>query len=147
MLLSGKYPNPSDKVKQLSTSFGSDLVYAVSCGKIKPLKQILLPFAVKSLTGMIHALNGLGHSVSYSNGLGHSVSYSQLGEIDTSLCLQKLTLSVGNIALPSNIQNIIFSILAWDNIDRLEETISGKGTPNRVPNSLDLSKLSYSFNN
>ena len=121
MLLSGEYQNPSDRVKRLTTSFGSDLVYSVSCGMIKPLKKILLPFAVKSLTGNVELIHAL-------NRPGHSVSYSKLEEIDTSLCLQKLALSLDNIALP----RYHFSTLAWDNIDWLEEIISGKGTSYRV---------------
>ena len=36
------------------------------------------------------------------------------------------------MALPSNIYQGIFTTLAWDNIDRLEETTSGEGTSHRV---------------
>ena len=36
------------------------------------------------------------------------------------------------IALPENVQLYINTALAWDNIDRLEETLSGAGTSNRV---------------
>ena len=52
-------------------------------------------------------------------------------EIDTALCLQKLS-SESGIALPANIHPGILTNLAWDNIDRLEETVSGKGTSHRV---------------
>ena len=55
--------------RELVTAFGSDLVYAVTHGRIKPPKHVLLPFAVKSLTGnkeLVHTLNRLGHSVLYS---------------------------------------------------------------------------------
>ena len=62
----------------------------------------------------------------------HSISYSQVEEIDTALCLQKLALSGCKVALPRNIQPSVFTTLAWDNIDRLEETISGEGTSHRV---------------
>lgn len=116
---------PSERVKRLTTSFGSDMVYAVSCGRIKPPKQLLLPFAVKSLTGnteLIHTLNRLGHSV----------SHSQVQEIDTALCLQKMELSRDDTPLPTNIYPNVFTTLAWDNIDRLEETVSGAGTSHRV---------------
>ncbi|CAB1426990.1 unnamed protein product [Pleuronectes platessa] len=49
-LLTGdfKCTKPSEKVKRLATSFGSDLVFAVTAGNVKPAKHILLPFAVKS---------------------------------------------------------------------------------------------------
>ena len=60
-LLSGEREcsNPSERVRRLSTSFGNDLVYAVSCGKNKPPKQMLLPFAVKSLTGSVELIRTL----------------------------------------------------------------------------------------
>ena len=126
-LLSGECEcsNPSERVRLLSTSFVNDLVYAVSCGKNKPPKQILLPFDVRSLTGNVELIHTL-------NRLGHSISYSQVEEIDTALCLQKLALSGCEVALPRNIQPSVFTTLAWDNIDRLEETISGEGISHRI---------------
>jgi len=53
-------------------------------------------------------------------------------EIDTALCLQKLALSTDDVAIPSNIYPSVFTTLAWDNSDRLEETVSGEGTSHRV---------------
>ena len=94
--------NPSERVQRLTKSLGSDLIYAVSCGKNKPRKHILLPFAVKSLTGNVELIQIL-------NRLGHGISYSQLEEIDTALCLQKLALSVGDVAMPGNIHPSVFS--------------------------------------
>ena len=115
----------SQRVHRLLQSFGQDIVYAVTCGKIKPCKHIIVPFSIKSLTGNVELINIL-------NRLGHSVSYSQMEEIDTALCLQKLSSSESDTALPANIHPGIFTTLAWDNIDRLEETVSGKGTSHRV---------------
>ena len=66
------------------------------------------------------------------NRLGHSVSYSQVEEIDTALCLQKLSQSEGGVAVPRNIHAGVFTTLAWDNIDRLEEKSSGGATSHRV---------------
>ena len=66
------------------------------------------------------------------NRLGHGVSYSQVEEIDTALCLQKQAASEDGIPLPQNIKPGQFKTLAWDNIDGLEETISGEGTTHRV---------------
>lgn len=113
----------TSRVQRLVDSFGQDIVYAVTCGKTKPPKHVVLPFSVKSLTGNVELIGIL-------NRLGHSVSYSQMEEIDTALCLQKL--SGTNPALPSNISHGVFTTLAWDNIDRLEETLSGEGTSHRV---------------
>ena len=64
-----------------------------------------------------------------SNRCGHGIAYSQLEEINTALCLQKLAATSRNeVPLPDNIN----TTLAWDNIDRLEETLSGEGTSHRV---------------
>ncbi|CAH1268815.1 Hypp3998 [Branchiostoma lanceolatum] len=48
-------------------------------------------------------------------------------EISAALCLQKLACTDGDILLPSNLHHQVFTTLAWDNIDRLEETLSGVG--------------------
>ena len=67
------------------------------------------------------------------NRCGHGMSYSQIEEINTALCLQKLALTPENsIPLPGNIKPHISTTLAWDNVDRLEETLSGEGTSHRV---------------
>ena len=48
-------------------------------------------------------------------------------------CLQKMALTPDNeVPLPENIQAHVNTTLAWDNIDRLEETLSGAGTTHRV---------------
>ena len=67
------------------------------------------------------------------NRCGHGIAYSQIEEINTTLCLQKMAMTPNfEIALPENIQLYINTTLAWDNIDRLEETLSGVGTSKRV---------------
>ncbi|KAI8521965.1 hypothetical protein Bbelb_017190 [Branchiostoma belcheri] len=126
-LLTGgvNYADVSQKVERLVTSFGYDLVYAVSQGKVKTPKHITLAFSVKSLTGNVELVQLL-------NRLGHSVSYTQMEEISTALCLQKLSNTDGDVPLPSTLRNQAFTTLAWDNIDRLEETVSGGGTSHRV---------------
>ena len=61
------------------------------------------------------------------------VSYSQLEELNTAMCLQKLAATPENIVpLPENMKPYISTSLAWDNIDCLEETLSGEGTSYRV---------------
>ena len=126
-LLTGKTDcsQSSERTERLTNSLGSDLVYAVTGGKVKPPKHIMLPFAVKSLTGNTELIRTL-------NRLGHGISYTQVEEIDTALCLQKLQRCQSSVALPSNIYQGVFTTVAWDNIDRLEETISGEGTSHRV---------------
>ena len=59
--------------------------------------------------------------------------FIKLDENDTALCLQKLVTGLNHrVALPASIKPYVFTNLAWDNIDRLEETLTGKGTSHRV---------------
>ena len=117
---------PSNRVTNLITSFSQDVIYAVTCGRQKPPKHWMLPYAVKTLTGNIEVIQIL-------NRLGHAVSCSQLQENDTALCLQKMASSMNEqTILPASIKPYVFTNLAWDNIDRLEETLTGKGTTHRV---------------
>lgn len=128
-LLTGNPKNeePSNRVITLVQSFSQDIIYAVSCGQQKPPKHVLLPYAVKTLTGNVELIRTL-------NRLGHGISYSQLEENDTALCLQKLAAisTSQHPTLPTSIQPYVFTNLAWDNIDRREETLTGKGTTHRV---------------
>ena len=64
---------------------------------------------------------------------GHGIAYPQLEEINTSLCLQKLTSTSQNeLPHPDNIRPFISTTPAWDNIDCLEETLFGEGTSHGV---------------
>ena len=127
-LLTGKKQWPEEdchpRVQRLMKSFAQDLMFGENKGKIKQPKQILLPYAVKTLTNNVELIQML-------NRCGHGIAYSQLEEINTALCLQKMA-STSEIPLPDNIQPHVSTTLAWDNIDRLEETLSGEGTSDRV---------------
>ena len=121
-LLTGNTEIPTEyphRVRRLVNSFGQDIIYGVTGGRQKPPKQILLPYAVKSLTNKVELIQRV-------NRCGHGIAHSQIEEINTALCLQKMALT------PDNIQAHINTKLAWDNIDRLEETLSGAGTSHRV---------------
>ena len=112
----------SERVQRLVNSFGKDLVFGVTCGQVKTSKNILLPHAVKSLTNNVEPIQII-------NRCGHGMSYSQIEEINTALCLQKLASTPENsIPLLGNIKPYISTTLAWDNVDRVEETLSGEGT-------------------
>jgi len=103
--------SPAHRISTLVQSISQDIIYAVTCGKHKPPKHLLLPYAVKTLTGNVEIIRML-------NKFGHGVSYSQLEENDTALCLQKLATSLNrSVVLPASIQPGIFTNLAWDNID------------------------------
>ena len=63
------------------------------------------------------------------NRCAHGIAYSQIEEISIALSLQKMALTPDNeVSLPENTQAYVNTMLAWDNIDKLEKTLSGAGT-------------------
>ena len=119
-------PSSTVRVQSLVKSFSQDIVYKVTKGKIKPPKQVLLSYGVKTLTGNVQL-------IPIFNRLGHGVSYSQLEENDTALCLDKMAAAINESAILSDtIRPNVFTNLAWDNVDRLQETLTGGGTSHRV---------------
>ena len=127
-LLSSESSKPEQiaKTGRLVSSIAADCIHAITAGRIKPAKHILLAWAVKTLTGNVELIKIL-------NRLGHAISYSQLEELDTALCLQKIASSdKDDIPLLENFLPCIPTTLAFDNIDRLEKTLSGAGTSYRV---------------
>ncbi|KAL8567726.1 hypothetical protein ACOMHN_009034 [Nucella lapillus] len=117
---------PSTRNRILIDSFTQDIVFAVSHGQQKTPKHFLLSYGVKSLTGNVELIKTL-------NRLGHGVSYEQLEENDTALCLQKLADAINKrVIFPTSIQPYVMSNVSWDNIDRLEATLDGRGTSHRV---------------
>ena len=117
--------NMSNRMQLSVQSICQDIIYATTRGHQKPSKHILLPYAVKTLTGNVELIQML-------NRLGHGISYHQLEEIETALCLQKLAAGSQSPVLPAALQPTVFTNVAWDNIDRLEETLTGEGTSHRV---------------
>jgi len=116
----------SSRSYRITHSLAQDIVYHVSTGRNKQPKHILLPWAVKSITGNTETIRLL-------NRLGHGISYTKLEELETALCLEKLWMEEhSGTALPSGIFPHVPTVLAFDNIDRLEETLSGAGTSHRV---------------
>ena len=101
-------------------------MYNATRGAIQTPKHFLLPYAVKTLTRNKEIIQFLCR-------LGHGRSYPQLEENDTALCLHKINLAENeSTILNTGLKSQVFTNLAWDNIDRLEETLSGKGTTHRV---------------
>ena len=91
-------------------------------GQMKTAKHVLLSYGVKSLTVNVELIQLL-------NRLGHCMSYSQIEENNTALCLQKLAASLNQaVVFPEAINPYQFTNLAWDNIDRLDKTLSVAGT-------------------
>ena len=63
------------------------------------------------------------------NRCGNGIDYSPIKEINIALCLQKMALTPDNeVPLSENIQAYVNAMLAWDDIYKLEETLSGAGT-------------------
>ena len=128
-LLSGECDTTagSSRTHRLVSSVAQDIIYKVTSGRVRPAKHVLLPWAVKSTTGNVEL-------VKIMNRLGHGISYTKLEEIDTALCMTKLdTQKDGDGAiLPTGTFPSVPTVLAFDNIDRLEETLSGEGTSHRI---------------
>ena len=95
-------------------------LYAVTNVKIKTPKSILLPTMIKSLPNNTELINVL-------NRLGHSISYSTLMESQTENAFQILDYQLrSGCIIPKECQADSFTIFVADNIDRNEETLSGK---------------------
>ena len=95
------------RTHHLMLSLGQDLIFAVSGGRQKSLKHNLLPYAVKSQTNNADLIQIL-------NRCGHEVAYSQLEEIISALCLQKMAATPGNeVPLPENSSPLLILYLAW----------------------------------
>jgi hypothetical protein len=108
-------------VQRQIMSFGQDLIYAVSKGRQKTPKHVALPLTVKNLTGSKEVITLL-------NRYGHGMSYEQVLLVETRLAEKQLEEEVNDVVLPKVVQPNVFSTFCWDNIDLLEETLSGKGT-------------------
>ena len=117
--------NPTQQSLLHVDSIAQDIVYAVSGGSQVPPKHILLPVAVKSLTGNVELIRIL-------NRLGHGMSYTNVEENETALCLLKISGAANEVMLPENILPHLFTTLAWDNINQIEETLKEEGTTHRV---------------
>ena len=60
------------------------------------------------------------------------MSYTKVEENETALCLLKISGATDEVMLPENMLPHLFTTLAWDNIDQIEETLTGEGTTHGV---------------
>ena len=82
-------------------------------------KSILFSCQIKELKNNVEL-------VSTANRLGHGISYSVLQSLLTEVAYQRIeNINENEIVLPENCLKETFTILVEDNIDRLEETLSG----------------------
>lgn len=107
--------------RRIVLSLAQDLSYNVSHGRQKTPKHVALPLTVKNLTGSREVITLL-------NRYGHGISYDQVLEIETRLGENHLEAQEHGVVLPSVVSPNVFSTFCWDNIDLLEETLSGRGT-------------------
>ena len=120
-LLGGREES-SAHVNRLALSIAQDIITAVSVGAIKTAKHVLLPWVIKTLTGNVELIKII-------NRLGHGCSYTALEEIDTAVCINKVAnVDSDSVSLPSKVNPAVPTVLAFDNIDRFEESLSGGGT-------------------
>ncbi len=110
----------SDKKERTIRSISSDIVYAVSDGRVKPAKHLQLGLALKNLCGSKKVVSIINH-------LGHCVSYNVAIELETELTY---TVSKENILIPAefNLNSQYATGLAFDNYDRFVETHNGRDT-------------------
>lgn len=88
----------SPRIQHLFESIGQDIVYEGVRGQLKPPKHFMLPYAIKSLTGLVELIGMISR-------LGHGVSYTQAEELETALCMQKLESQRDeSVAIPEQIQ-------------------------------------------
>lgn len=87
--------------------------------QIKPPKQILLRYAMKTLKTR-HDLNSSKCLIFVAT----ESPISSARKSAPSLCLHNLASTSSDIPLPDIIQPHVSITLAWDKIDRLEETLS-----------------------
>ena len=96
-------------------SFAQDLIYAESNERITLPKLLLLPSIVKALTDNTEFI--------ILNKLGHGMSYSLLMEAKTENTYKIYEQARYN---PKKYKKDTLTIIVADNIDRNEETLSGK---------------------
>ena len=109
--------NPTnDQLRLLSVC--QDIVYLTTKGKVQTPKAMVLGCALRHITGSSHVLrliHGLGHCSSYDSVVRHETS---LAEAHT----------LADTKVPLGFSKGVPTIAIWDNIDWLEETVTGAGT-------------------
>jgi hypothetical protein len=121
VLLCGKNDSTvSNKTQRLVNSFGQDLCHAVTNGRLKLPKHLLLGMTLRHMTGSAEILTLMNH-------FGHCQSYSQILELETAMCNSTVGRE-NSIPAPISPTNNIITHLCWDNFDLNEETPSGSGT-------------------
>ena len=109
----------SSRHARLRHSLAQDIVYIITKGRIKTLKSVLLPYIIKQLTNNTELINTIHR-------LGQGVSYSILTEMHTENEYNIQDNQQEDVILPLDRRKEAFTKYVAGNIDRKEETLSGK---------------------
>ena len=127
-LLTGRLSESNSlRANHLKQSYGQDIIYGVSNGRIKTPKSILLPSCIKSLTNCTELINIVCR-------YGHGISFTILEELETEYAInliQDAQIDPNFVFIPEELVPDTPIITVWDNIDQLEETLTGAGTSHR----------------
>lgn len=131
-----------ERITRLKLSLSQDIVYSVSNGKIKTPKSVLFPSVVKSLCNNTEVIKLI-------NQYGHGLSYNLIEEIETEHALDILNERKDKkVLIPEEIKkegnDSPVALMIADNIDNLENTLTGGGTSHRV-NSILVKKRKRSI--
>lgn len=114
-------PSETEKATDLRIlAIGQDLLFASSKGHNMTPKHV-------ALANAIHHTARSKYLLTMVNRFGHCISRDQMLRINTAVADQLLSAS-GDIFIPAGVQPNVFTQIAADNNDLLEETVDGKNT-------------------
>ena len=88
----------SDRVERLTKSFGQNIVYATSRGKVKTIKHVQLGLFTKRRTGSKLLISCL-------NRLGHCLNYDEINSVETSFAEIQAYRQIQRSFVPTNLQS------------------------------------------
>ena len=107
---------PTEKERRLAFSLGSDLLFNVTKGHVKPAKQLVMGLGIKSITGsekVCKILHKFGHAISCSEERGI------IAEIGEAITEKHKATPDGLYREPG-----LATSVAWDNYDELTDSIA-----------------------
>ena len=116
----------SEFCERAAYSFASDLMAAVTRGKMTTAKQCLLALGIHNITGQRKTADIL-------NRLGHCLTYNLACEIETALAEKALQFSLKDSLLPiqpADIDSYVLTVFWVDNFDVKVETQTGATSVN-----------------
>lgn len=122
-LLFGSDPNEplQENMTRQILSIGQDMLFVSSNGRKLTPKHV-------ALGNTIHQLGRSKQLLKMVNRFGHCISHDQVMRINTAVASQLQPADPEDVLIPDCIQPNVFTQIAADNNDMLEETIDGKNT-------------------